>query len=113
MSDTVKIWLWKNGDHFFGYHHLHPCHENGDPKVLGEPIGYALIKSSLPRELWTNPEGLNYHAQSIQATHSFVDIKTDQAYQAAVACLQTNYRGPVHNAASLNYQPPQANSTKE
>lgn len=45
---TVKLWLWKNGDHFWAFQNLYPCHHNGDPKVLGEPIGYAVFMPSVP-----------------------------------------------------------------
>jgi len=64
-EDSVQVWLWKNGDHYLGYTNLYPCHSNGDPMVLGEPIGYARIKSSLPRELFGQQiaiGGLNLNA---------------------------------------------------
>lgn len=44
-----KLWLWRNGDHFWAFHHLYPCRMDcGDPQVLGEPVGYALLKPSTP-----------------------------------------------------------------
>ncbi len=41
-----KLWLWKNGDHFWAFEHLYPkVSPHGDPCTLGEPVGYALLKS--------------------------------------------------------------------
>lgn len=45
-----KLWLWKNGNHYWAFEHLYPCYPNGDPMTLGEPVGYALLKESVPRE---------------------------------------------------------------
>jgi hypothetical protein len=42
-----KLWLWRNGPHeFWAFDNPYPCHPNGDPITLGEPIGYALFKES-------------------------------------------------------------------
>jgi hypothetical protein len=44
-----KIWLWKNGDHFWAFRHLYPCQmDGGDPQTLGEPFGWAILKPSAP-----------------------------------------------------------------
>jgi hypothetical protein len=44
-----KLWLWKNfvdgKQEYWAFDSTHPRHENGDPAVLGEPCGYALVKS--------------------------------------------------------------------
>jgi hypothetical protein len=46
-AEPTKLWLWKNGDHFWAFRHLYPCHmDGGDPQTLGEPFGYALLKPS-------------------------------------------------------------------
>ena len=47
-----KLWLWQNGDHFVAYDNLYPCYPDGDPRTLGEPIGYALLKESTPAQKW-------------------------------------------------------------
>ncbi len=45
--DGQKIWLWKNGDHFLAYAHEYPCYpDGGDPLVLGEPAGCAILTPS-------------------------------------------------------------------
>jgi hypothetical protein len=44
---TEKLWLWKNGPHeFWAFDNPYPCHPNGDPITLGEPVGYALVMES-------------------------------------------------------------------
>ncbi len=39
-----KIWLWRNfrggQPEYLAYDNPYPCHPNGDPMVLGEPIGF-------------------------------------------------------------------------
>jgi hypothetical protein len=45
MSDK-KLWLWKNGDHFWAFDNEFPCYPDGDPMTLGEPVGYAILKES-------------------------------------------------------------------
>lgn len=52
MSNSVrKLWLWKNfvngRPEFWAFDNPYPCHENGDPITLGEPVGYALLKESV------------------------------------------------------------------
>lgn len=45
----LKLWLWKNGDHYWAFQHLYPCHmDGGDPQTLGEPVAYAIFKPSAP-----------------------------------------------------------------
>lgn len=39
-----KIWLWKNGDHFWAFDQEFPCYPDGDPMTIGEPIGWAWLK---------------------------------------------------------------------
>ncbi len=46
-----KLWLWKNSTpahpyEFWAFDNPYPCHPNGDPMVMGEPVGYALFKES-------------------------------------------------------------------
>jgi hypothetical protein len=41
-----KIWLWRNGDHYWAFDNKYPCDENGDPMTLGEPVGFAVFKPS-------------------------------------------------------------------
>lgn len=46
--DEPKLWLWRNGPYeFWAFDNPYPCHPNGDPKTLGEPVGYALVKPSI------------------------------------------------------------------
>jgi hypothetical protein len=43
-----KLWLWRNGPHeFWAFDNPWPCHPNGDPITLGEPVAYALFKESV------------------------------------------------------------------
>ena len=47
-----KLWLWKNyvdgRPEFWAFDNPFPCREpGGDPLVLGEPVGYALVKESV------------------------------------------------------------------
>lgn len=51
QTDSEALWLWKNGDHFLAFRHLYPCFEpGGDPMVLGEPFGRAVLKVSFDRK---------------------------------------------------------------
>jgi hypothetical protein len=48
---AVKLWLWKNGDHYLAYTNEYPCEsQGGDPLTLGEPVGYAILKESFSRD---------------------------------------------------------------
>jgi len=46
-----KLWLWKNfvdgRPEFWAFDNPFPCYRDGDPQVLGEPVGYAIIKESI------------------------------------------------------------------
>lgn len=46
----MKLWLWKNGDHFLAFEHEYPCYPDGDPMTLGQPVGYAILTLSISRE---------------------------------------------------------------
>jgi hypothetical protein len=41
---AAKLWLWKNGDHYLAFDSECPTYDGGDPKTLGEPIGFALLE---------------------------------------------------------------------
>jgi len=43
-----KLWLWKNGEReYWAFDNLYPCESpNGDPLIIGEPVGYAIYKQS-------------------------------------------------------------------
>ncbi len=42
-----RLWLWRNGDHFWAFDHLYPGRTDcGDPATLGEPAGWAIWKPS-------------------------------------------------------------------
>lgn len=47
-----KLWLWKNfvdgKPEYWAFDNLYPIHPNGDPMVLGDPVGYAIFKESIP-----------------------------------------------------------------
>ncbi len=52
MTDTKKLWLWKNfvdgKPEYWAFDNPYPCHEEyGDPITLGEPCGYAIFKPSV------------------------------------------------------------------
>lgn len=40
----MKIWLWKNGDHYLAFDSEYPRLPNGDPAVLGEPAAWAVME---------------------------------------------------------------------
>ena len=46
----TRLWLWKNFvnglPEYWAFDNPYPCHPNGDPMVLGEPCGYAIVKES-------------------------------------------------------------------
>lgn len=45
---SEKLWLWRNGPmEFWAFDNPYPCHPDGDPITLGEPIGYAIVKPSV------------------------------------------------------------------
>ena len=47
MSEPVKLWLWRNGDHYLAYDNPMPCYpDGGDPLVLGEPAAVAFLMPS-------------------------------------------------------------------
>ena len=51
MTETVKkVWLWKNfvdgRPEYWAFDNPYPCYPNGDPMVIGEPCGYAIVKDS-------------------------------------------------------------------
>lgn len=41
-----RLWLWKNGSHFWAFETDMPVYPGGDPMTLGEPVGYAILKTS-------------------------------------------------------------------
>jgi hypothetical protein len=41
---AAKLWLWKNGDHHLAFDSECPTYDGGDPKTLGEPVGFALLE---------------------------------------------------------------------
>jgi hypothetical protein len=45
-----KLWLWRNfvdgNPEFWAFDNPFPVDKNGDPMVLGEPVGYAIVKDS-------------------------------------------------------------------
>lgn len=46
-----KLWLWKNSTpkhphEFWAFNTPYPLDANGDPLVMGVPVGYALFKES-------------------------------------------------------------------
>lgn len=47
----ATLWLWRNfvngRPEYWAFDNSHPCAENGDPLVLGEPCGYAVFKPSV------------------------------------------------------------------
>lgn len=49
----TKLWLWKNfvdgRSEYWAFDNPYPCHANGDPMVLGEPCGFAIVKTSADR----------------------------------------------------------------
>lgn len=45
-SPARELWLWRNGDHFLAFDNEFPCHPNGDPMTLGEPVGKAVFQVS-------------------------------------------------------------------
>lgn len=52
-----KLWLWKNGDHYWAFEHEYPCYEpGGDPLTLGKPAGWAYLKPSFDRALKSKPQ---------------------------------------------------------
>lgn len=45
----IELWLWPTGnDTFVAYDSPCPCDENGDPKVVGEPLATALYAPCSP-----------------------------------------------------------------
>jgi hypothetical protein len=51
MTAPIKFWLWKNfvdgRPEYWAFTNPYPCHSGGDPMVLGEPCGYAILKDSI------------------------------------------------------------------
>ena len=65
MSEPIKFWLWKNfvdgRPEYWAFTNPYPTYDGGDPMVLGEPAGYAILKDSTlsPRHTdWTEAEVL-------------------------------------------------------
>ncbi len=71
MSEPTKFWLWKNfvngRPEYWAFTNPYPCHSNGDPMVLGQPCGYAILKDSKLGERhrdWNEEEVLTAIARS-------------------------------------------------
>ena len=51
MSMNKKLWLWKNpadgSPEYIAFNNQHPCHQSGDPIVIGEPCGLAVFMESV------------------------------------------------------------------
>jgi hypothetical protein len=47
MRQGKKLWLWKNGDHYYAFDNPFPCHPGGDPMTLGEPTTFAIFRTSV------------------------------------------------------------------
>ena len=50
--DTLpsKLWLWKNGDHYWAFDNEYPCYPGGDPRTLGEPVAVIAIAAATTTE---------------------------------------------------------------
>ncbi len=46
----ATLWIWKNfvngNPEFWAFHTPYPVDAGGNPLVLGEPVGYAIIRES-------------------------------------------------------------------
>jgi hypothetical protein len=56
VAAYVKLWLWKDGDHYLAFDSEYPTYDGGDPKTLGEPVGYALLERSVCGRLQVKKE---------------------------------------------------------
>lgn len=44
-EDETRLWLWRNGDHFWAFDSLYPTRMDcDDPATLGEPSAWAILK---------------------------------------------------------------------
>lgn len=54
LAAEPRLWLWKNfvdgRQEYWAFDNLYPRYPGGDPMVLGEPCGYALVKASVDGE---------------------------------------------------------------
>ena len=50
MTQTTKtLWLWRiNNNAYVAYDNPYPVDENGDPKVVDEPVATAIYAPSVP-----------------------------------------------------------------
>jgi hypothetical protein len=69
-EELPRLWLWRNGSHeYWAFEHLYPIHmDNGDPQVIGEPCGYAILKPSRRGRMPT--------AAAAEAERSRIDWRT-------------------------------------
>lgn len=44
MAAAQKLWIWRNGDHFWVFDHEFPTYADGDPQTLGKPHGWGIFK---------------------------------------------------------------------
>lgn len=50
MEEGTKLWIWRNGDHYWVFDNEYPCETpNGDPLTIGEPMGFGIFKKSSER----------------------------------------------------------------
>jgi hypothetical protein len=43
-----RLWLWRNGPkEFWAFDNPYPCYPDGDPMTLGQPVGIAIVKTSI------------------------------------------------------------------
>lgn len=51
-TDAKKLWLWRNfvdgRPEYWAFDNAFPTFDGGDPMVIGEPCGYALLLESTP-----------------------------------------------------------------
>ena len=68
-----RMWLWRNfvdgRSEYLAFDNPYPCHENGDPMTLGEPVGYAVVKASRNGRPDVDPDQVLRKMQQVQSNN--------------------------------------------
>lgn len=99
------LWLWKNGPkEYWAFVDSNPGDANGDPVVLGEPCGYALLKDWPP----TTPAEVEALSAERDAFNAMADRYAEEniTLRARVAGLERIARmlsGFAEKASTLDW----------
>lgn len=89
VTQADRLWLWQNfvdgKPEYWAFDNGYPCHENGDPITLGNPVGWAVFKPSKNGRPEVGQDELERQArQSTPLIEAVKDARADVA--RAIEC---------------------------